>query len=235
MNDTHRKEETVMSEPIPTILKRDSPAVRAVRPLVEDARVLRGRVIEDLHAVDEELETLQRQGRQKLEEAKQQAEAVRDEARKQGRKEGLEECMEELAKARAEYGKLRGRAEQDMVTLAFQIARRIIGHAIEVHPEVVRDIIGEALVTARGRRQIEVRVHPDDQEMVEAERQRYARELDGVPVYFEADAALERGDCVIETESGRIDARLETQLEVLREALLSGVDPADSLASEERR
>ena len=224
-----------MSEQLPTVLRRDSQALRAARPLIENCRVLRARVIDDLDAVDDAIQALRREAEQVLEEAQKQAEAIREEARKQGRKEGLEECMEALTKARAEYGRLRSRAEQDMVTLAFQIARRIIGHAIEVQPEVVRDIVGEALVTARGRRQIEVRVHPEDCERVEKQRHEYARELDGVPVYFESDAGLERGDCVIETESGRIDARLETQLEVLRDALLRGIDPDGQLTNEEEK
>ncbi len=222
-----------MSEELPRVLRRDSAAVRAARPLVDDARVIKERVIEDLQEIDDELKALHDRGQEVIDDAEDQAEKIREEAREEGRKEGMRDCLEALAKARAEYSRLCNRAERDMVTLAFQIAQRIIGHAIEVQPEVVRDIVGEALIAARGRSQIAVRLHPDDHQWVESHRHEYARDVDGVTVYFETDASLERGDCVIETESGRIDARLETQLEVLRTALLSGADPTQGLTSEE--
>lgn len=209
-----------MSKPIPTVLRRDSQAMQEVRPLVDGARVLGARFVEDLDSLDDEFTALRREAKSLVDDAEEKASAIRDQAREQGRKEGLQECMDQLSRARAEYDRLRQRAEQDMVNLAFQIARRLIGHAIDVQPEVVRDIVGEALITARGRRDIVVFVNPDDHQQVEAVRDDYARELDGVPVYFESDSAIERGGCVIETESGRIDARLETQLEVLRDALI---------------
>jgi flagellar biosynthesis/type III secretory pathway protein FliH len=217
---TRRREK--MSEPLPALLSRDSPVAKRARPLWEDARVLKGRVVSELGYLDAEISTLYEEAHRAVEEARQQAQAIEEEARQRGEKEGLAQCMEHLAAARSEYKKLRSRAEHDMVTLAFHIARRLIGHAIEVQPEVVRDIVGEVLVTARGRQQIVVLVHPEDRRELEANRHEYARELDGVPVHFEGDASLERGGCVIETESGRIDARLETQLKVLREALMEG-------------
>lgn len=208
-----------MSEGLPTVIRRDGEAASRARPLVEGARVLKARVVEELSETEEELGRLRAEARRQVEEAEEEAEEIRQEARRQGRKEALEECMEDLAKARAEYAKLKQRAERDMVTLAFEVARRLLGHKIEVQPEIVRDIVGQALTAARGREQIVVHVHPDDHDEVQAERDRYARSLEGIPVYFEVDADLDRGDCVIETESGRIDARLDTQLQVMREAL----------------
>ena len=211
-----------MDEGVPIILSRESEAVRSAEPLIKNARVVRATVVEELHGVDEELNCLRTRAEELVEQASEEAAAIRQKAREEGRKQGLEECMENLAAARAEYANVRQRAERDMVDLAFHIARRIIGHAIEVQPQVVRDIVGEALVGARGREQIVVRLHPEDHEEVNAVRGEYVRELDGVALYFEADSSLERGGCIIETESGRIDARLETQLEVLREALNDG-------------
>lgn len=213
-----------MDEQLPTLICRDSEAARAARPLVSQARVLKARVVAELRGVDQQLEELHQQGQQIVEEARQEAEEIRSQAAEEGRREGLRECMEALGKARAEYGILCDRAESDMVKLAFQVARRIIGHAIEANPEIVRDIVGEALVSARGRQKISVRVNPEDFATVQANRDEYARQMEGIPVYFEKDSTLERGDCVIDTESGRIDARLHTQLEVLEQALLTDIE-----------
>lgn len=209
-----------MGDPIPTVVRRDSSISEAAKPLLESAQVLKARVVEDLQDAHDQIEQLHREAEQLVEEAEQQADQIREQAREEGRKEAMQECMENLAMARDEYTKLKQRAEQDMVTLAFRIARRIIGHAIELEPKIVTNIVGEALVNARGREQIVVHVHPKDYQQVQESRHEYAQAVDGVAVYFEPDDELQRGDCIIETESGRIDARLDTQLEVMEEALL---------------
>lgn len=211
-----------MAEKMNLILGRSSPEAQLVRPLFAKARVLGAEVVRDLRCFQDEMEELRRAAREEVADARAEAQGLRDAAREEGRREGLKEIMEELARARAEYGLLQVKAEQDMVTLAFYVAQRIIGHAVEVQPEVVRDIVGQALLMARGKKEILVRVHPDDLSELEPRRAEFASQLDGVPVHFEADPSLERGGCAIDTESGRIDARLETQLEVLREALLNG-------------
>jgi flagellar biosynthesis/type III secretory pathway protein FliH len=47
-------------------------------------------------------------------------------------------------------------------------------------------------------------------------------EVEGAALYFEADERVGRGGCVVETEAGRVDARLEVQLDVMRRALMEG-------------
>lgn len=208
-----------MDKPIPVILRRESELAQIVRPLLDNARVLRGPTVRELRDLEREIQAASSRARLMVQEAQERVDEIEEEARQRGEKEGFKEWIHEIARAKLEYTRLQEQAEQDMVKLAFHIAQRLIGHAIEVQPEVVRDMVGQALVMARGRSQIVVRVHPRDHQQLQAVRDEYARQLDGVSVYFEADPALERGGCIIETESGRIDARLEIQLEVLREAL----------------
>lgn len=211
-----------MTEKITMILGRESPEAQLARPLIKKATMLSAGAIRELSAIHDELEELRQRTQTTLAEAKEEAQAIADAAREQGRHEGLKEVMEQLARARAEYRRLQSDAEQDMVALAFHVAHRIIGHAVEVNPEVIRDIVGQALISARGKKDIVVWVHPEDYAQLEPQRAQFARELDGVPVHFKADPEVERGGCAIDTESGRIDARLTTQLEVLREALMQG-------------
>lgn len=211
-----------MVERYTPVLRRSSPEAQLVRPVIGKARVLSAEVVRDLQYIQAELEELRQQALREVMEAKKEAQTLREAARAEGMKEGLKEVMHELANARAEYSRLQVKAEQDMVTLAFHVARRIIGHAVDIRPEVIRDIVGQALLMARGKREILIRVHPDDFAILQPRRAEFASQLDGVPVHFEADSTLDRGGCVIDTESGRIDARLETQLEVLRDALIQG-------------
>ncbi len=211
--------ESPQEQGFPAIIEAGSEVAAAVRPLVEEAGVLKAGVVDELGARRRRLEALREQAIRELEEAREEAEAIRAAARKEGKREGLGQCEEMLAKARAEFEELRRSGEREMVELAFELARRILGRSLERHPEWVADMVAEVLPRARGHEAIEIRVHPDDLEWVKAQRDAYARRLQGVAIYFCGDDAVDRGGCVVETASGRIDACLETQLAVLKERL----------------
>ena len=207
---------------VPTILARESEAALRLRTLLGTRTIYRQQEVEVLEALQREAKALQREGQEACAAAREEAEGIRQRARDEGRAEGLREWLEAIARAREEYARVQSEVERDMVTLAFHIARRIIGRAIEVDPTVVAEIIGEALVAARGRRRILVRVHPDDLSELKARRAEFIGQLDGATLHFEAQNGMERGGCVIETESGRVDGCMETRLETLRRALMEG-------------
>ncbi len=187
-----------------------------------DIRVLKGGVVREVQAVQNYLRQACQEARKIVASAAEDVQKAQVDAREKGRVEAFAELLDELKRARNEYDRLMSGAEADMIELAFQIARQVIGHSIEVDPGVLRDIVAKSLVHVRGKRQIVVFVHPDDLPKVEALRHDLAQEVEGAALYFGGDAQVERGGCVIETESGRLDARLEVQLNVLREVLLKG-------------
>ncbi len=208
-----------MEETVATVLRAGTELSRTVRPLATIGPLWRARVVEDLKSLDEELLGLQRAAQEELERARVEADQIRARARDEGVELGLTECVTQIARARAEYGRLQARAEEDLVRLAFEVARRLVHHTLETRPEVVVSMVKEAMKSARGRRTLVVSVHPEDLDALLGARRELVESVEGVPVHFEAAPDLERGDCVIETESGRIDARLNTQIAVLREGL----------------
>jgi flagellar biosynthesis/type III secretory pathway protein FliH len=207
-----------MSE-LDIVLSAQSEVARAARPLIEGATVWTAEVVDELSGIEAALEAARTRATEILEQARTEASLIREDAREQGRREGYAECVRDLARARAEYQRLQERAEEDLVALAFQVASRLLGRQIEVDPGAVVGMVEQALRSARGRRTIVVAVHPEDLPAVRAARAELVETVEGVPIHFEVDEGLERGDCVIETESGRIDARLATQIAVLRDVL----------------
>jgi type III secretion protein L len=178
--------------------------------------------LEDLEQVDVAVDAARTEAERILEDARRNAEETLDEARRQGRSEGCQELLAELAKARRVYAQALDEAESDMLEMAFRLAGRIIGEAVEREPRRIESMVSSVLRRARGKRDIVVMVAPDDLPMLEGAGSELARQVDGVAVHFEADASLTRGGCVIQTESGRIDGRIETQLDALRRALQGG-------------
>ncbi|WP_158542276.1 FliH/SctL family protein [Lujinxingia litoralis] len=207
---------------IRVLLKADTELARAVQPAFKQARVVRARVFDDLERLGETLDELRESAARELAQARAEAESIREEARAEGLREATVETLERLSMARAEYDALLKRAEPDMVRLAFQIARRLIGEALEVAPQRVEAMVAQSLELVRGKRQLLLRVHPDDLQALRQAEERLSYVVGGASVHLQADEDVERGGCLIETESGQIDARLQTQLQVLQDALLEG-------------
>lgn len=211
------------SEPLgliraPEVLEED------VRPLFDSpsVRLVRARVVDSLEQARVDIDAARQRAEAIIDEARAEAERVREQARAEGHAHGVEEVVDHIARARREYAAAMEATEDDMLELAARLARRIVGEAIEVQPQRVQKMVAQVLRHARGKREIVVRVAPDDLGTLEERAAEFSRQVDGVPVHFESDASLERGSCVIQTESGRIDGRIATQLQTLLRALKEG-------------
>lgn len=122
---------------------------------------------------------------------------------------------------------IRAEAKQATIVLARKMAEKIVGHAITIDPMVMRDIAANALKAARlSPEPVRLRVHPEDLGVLQASRAEWLAEI-GIKadVSVVADASVGRYGCIVETSAGRLDARLETQLDALEQALrrVSGV------------
>lgn len=113
--------------------------------------------------------------------------------------------------------------EDDMVALCFEAVARVLGETA-ASAEGLRAILGQALAQYGARQLVEVRVHPDDLQVLvrdEAIGPWLRQREGGNKVQLVADAAIEMGGVVLRSPGGRLDARLETQVAGLRHALLS--------------
>ncbi|MCS6915157.1 MAG: FliH/SctL family protein [Myxococcales bacterium] len=162
-----------------------------------------------------------REAERLLAEARSEAERIRAQAQSEGRERGLAAVTELLVQARALSVRARQAAEADLRVLAVRIAERILGRELALHPDAVVDIAAEALAQAGGPREVLLRVHPDDLKALERGRPRLlARCSQAQAVQLRADPAVPRGGCIVETELGTVDARLQVQLQAIERALL---------------
>ncbi len=119
--------------------------------------------------------------------------------------------------------------EQELARLALVIARQVIGQELKTSPALVaRTVRQAALALPSAARTVRVYLHPDDLMLL---RELEASEADWQLV---ADVALQRGDCRVETDTSRLDARVETRLAAVAEAVLGdesgGEDPELEMA-----
>ena len=164
------------------------------------------------HPTVSELEALERQAREEGY-AQGLAQGLA-EARAQGRERitRLDAICTQAARPLAE---LDTAVEQELAQLAVIIARRVIAHELATQPALIADVVRQAAAALPSAgRELRVRLHPDDLALL--------RELDAVESHWQlvADAALKRGDCLLESGGSRLDATLATRLGALVDAVL---------------
>jgi flagellar assembly protein FliH len=111
-------------------------------------------------------------------------------------------------------------SEPLIVELACSVARKIIRQELSVSSEWVVQVVRAALEEIHDAGKIEVRVHPQDYEIVQARREGLRKEVPGQSeLLILPDRGVEPGGCVVHTAFGNVDARLDTQLEEVKKAL----------------
>jgi type III secretion protein L len=140
----------------------------------------------------------------------------------EGRDAAAAEVLSTLLAARAEAAAALVAAKPAAVSLAARMAAKIVGRAVDASPSLIADIATEALRASRaGAGRVKLRVHPTDRQALMTARPQLAAQLGaGAALEIVDDPAVGRYGCIVETGAGRLDARLETQVAVLEQALL---------------
>jgi flagellum-specific ATP synthase len=155
----------------------------------------------------------------------------------QGRDESLEleqKRIEPLIEMLGQAKSIIGEHQQDttrqsgtqVVNLAVQLAGRIIRSEIKKRPELTGTIARKALAMVSGQGPVSVKAHPGDcgpikamlnDIMPESSTADHAPVVEVIP-----DHALVGGGCLVESDFGYIDARIDQQLASVSRALLKG-------------
>ena len=111
--------------------------------------------------------------------------------------------------------------ETTAVGLAAAIAEKILHRELEAKPEIATDLVRETLDLAAGSSRLQLRMHPDDVELLGPHADDVVRAASRCgEVEIAADESIGRGGCVIESQHGTIDARLETLLQRIMSELI---------------
>ena len=114
------------------------------------------------------------------------------------------------------------RAHADIADITLRATRAIVAQELTLAPEHVRAVVSELIQQVRKARQITLRVHPDDRALLPDARQ-LAEQAEAQGEFdIVDDNSLARGDCLLESDRGDLDARIETKLAQLAEQLSAG-------------
>ena len=105
--------------------------------------------------------------------------------------------------------KLRVEAEEAAVSLALEVARRVLHREVAVDPEAILGLVKAAFQKCDARATQRLRVSPQDAETI---REHQARLHFPPGLEIVADRNLTRGSAIFETSRGDLDVSVDTQL-----------------------
>lgn len=150
--------------------------------------------------------------------AQDKLERIREEARQQGYDAGyasgranveaeadrLASAITSLDQALAEFDQ---QVADELLALATEIARQVIRQEVSAFPDIVAKVVQEALAQLP-HQHATILLHPDDAALV---RTHTGDTLSHAGHRLLEDARLNRGDCILESGSSKLDATLATR------------------------
>lgn len=171
-----------------------------------------------------------------------EADTIRNQAQQEGYREGLKKAQQEIETDRlaaleqsrtimeeARQTKLKtiNSMERDISQLVMAISKKIIAGELVTNPQVIINVVRKAISFLDNPENITVYVNPHDMEGLLAGIETHELTEPGAketPIVVRPVDRIETGGCVVESDIGRVDARVETRAANVERALLEVVN-----------
>lgn len=116
-------------------------------------------------------------------------------------------------------------AKQQVLQLVIQISKKVTYGAFEADPEVTIKLISGVIDSLNDRSQMKIKVNPNHLPVVEQHIDTFMENSTSIKdIEILPDPRVKYGGCFIETPSGDIDARLESQFEIVENTIAAEED-----------
>ena len=184
------------------------------------SNLIKNRVFEAQATAQKILADAQARASEITENAERQAELLHQEAYSAGKAEAVAEFTAVVAAGYEMRETALHEVEKDVLKLSVKLAEKIIGREIKSDKQAIADTVATAMRNVRQQERLIVRVNPKDFPNVEEFKTQLSHSGRCKFLDFEPDPKIPAGGCIIESEVGTVDARLETQLKILERTLL---------------
>ncbi|WP_019553199.1 FliH/SctL family protein [Propionispira raffinosivorans] len=206
---------------------------RKAQKVLENAELERNAMIAE---AQRHVESLLAQAALEAEEMKQTAQAAgQADGYDKGHNEGYEAAVKEqqgiietankkaestIALAETEKENCVQQAEKQIIELVMAIADKVLPQHFIDAPQLILPMVRSALNKVKDQNNIVIRVSPPNYEFVLMGKNEFQSMLDGQgTLKISSDPALGDSDCIIESANGNVDARLATQLEIVKKSI----------------
>lgn len=162
--------------------------------------------------VEEEIKQLKKATEKKCKELK-------ETARTEGFQEGLEQFNQHIIALEEKKRQLYHETQRLIIPLALKAAKKVVAQELKLHADVIVEIVKQTLKPVLQNHRIKIFVNKEDRAALESNKDSIKSILEQVETLSIEDRPdIERGGCIIETESGIINATLDNQWKALEAA-----------------
>lgn len=200
-------------EPVEIDVEAENAEAADITPeqLLSNAREEAARIIEQ---AEKDKEMIEQAAREKGMQFVQTSVQTEVESQVREMRANLTETIEKISSMAEE---LSAGAEVQLVELAIEIAKKIVMREVTIDREIALALAKVSLRRLNSRTAAQVRLSPDDFAFVQTNREKL--EFHGSLEIVE-DRSITPGGCLIHTDTGDIDARVESQFDEIAHGLL---------------
>ncbi len=133
----------------------------------------------------------------------------------------IENLLKSLEEAKTEVLNFN---EAHMVQLIFQIANKLAHVEVEKNDQSLIEVLRSAVTLAQDEENVTVRVATSQFEFVEEVKKQSGRQFEFLKkIKFEPSDEITKGGCIVETNYGEVDARVEQRVQSLWETLVENI------------
>lgn len=158
---------------------------------------------------------------------------------KQGRDAALAQYNAQIEKIEQRVASFLGQVEKSkremihnlehlLLRFCFELTKKVIASEVETREDIILPVVKKCLNKIADREKLLIRISPSDEAVV-SQRQDFwnsiTERLQNVTI--EPDERIEKGGCIVESNSGMVDARLGVQMEELEEMVLKAWENSD--------
>lgn len=170
--------------------------------------------------------------------AVEEAKSVREDGLEQGYQEGIakailekqaemdlmkEENIRILEEAQRERLKIINTSEEIIVKMALSIAKKIVDKEVMEISDITKNIVNKIMEQLSDSEAFKIFVSPKDFEFLAEKAAFNQLGQSGGKLQVKSDSRITDGGCIIDSDLGIVDARLETRVTAIENALLEGV------------
>ena len=175
-------------------------------------KVIKQNEISQLLEAKDILEEARAVAKRRLEETEKECEALKEQAIEQGKQTGLETFNEHILGLDNSAKKIYLETQKLILSIALKAAQKIVTKELEMHPDDIVNIVMQAMIPAKQNKKVTIFVSKDDVEILEKHKEDLKEKLEQIKVLsIQEKEDVSPGGCIIETETGIINASIENQ------------------------
>ncbi len=148
-----------------------------------------------------------------------ECEKLKDQAQREGFEEGFAAWMDKVAELEQQIQQSSRATEKLILPVALQTARKIVGRELEISQTAIADIVATKLRAVSQHKRVTVFVNPREYEKVDKQRPKLKELFERLETFsIRPRDDVKPGGCIIETESGIINAQLDSQWDIIEQA-----------------